>query len=131
MADAFEGEFRPLYRWRTSVKHKIRTVAREIYGAADVEFSKRARANLSRIDDLGYTHLPICMAKTPKSLSDNPALIGCPRDFIVTVKEIRIAAGAGFLVPITGEILTMPGLPRKPLAEEIDLDDNGRISGLF
>jgi len=96
-----------------------------------VEFTKRARGHLSRIDDLGYTHLPICMAKTPKSLSDNPARLGCPRDFTVTVKEIRIAAGAGFLVPITGEILTMPGLPRKPLAEEIDLDEKGRISGLF
>ncbi len=131
MADAFEGEFQPLYRWETSVKHKIRTIAREIYGAADVEYSKRARSHLSRIDDLGYNHLPICMAKTPKSLSDNPALIGCPRDFTVKVKEIRIAAGAGFLVPITGEILTMPGLPRKPLAEEIDLDDKGRIKGLF
>jgi formate--tetrahydrofolate ligase len=131
MADDFEGEFRPLYEWKTSVKHKIRTIAREIYGATDVEYTKRARGHLSRIDDLGYNHLPICMAKTPKSLSDNPGRIGCPRDFTITVKEIRIAAGAGFLVPITGEILTMPGLPRKPLAEEIDLDDKGRIRGLF
>jgi formate--tetrahydrofolate ligase len=131
MAESFEGEYRPLYDWKTSVKHKIRTVAREIYGAAGVEYSKRALNHLSRIEDLGYGHLPICMAKTPKSLSDNPSKYGCPRDFNITVREVRIAAGAGFLIPITGDILTMPGLPRKPLAEEIDLDGQGRIQGLF
>jgi formate--tetrahydrofolate ligase len=131
MAESFEGEFRPLYDWKTSVKHKIRTIARRIYGARDVEYSKRALRHLARIDDLGYSHLPICMAKTPKSLSDNPNKAGCPSDFAITVNEIRIAAGAGFLVPITGEILTMPGLPRKPLAEDIDLDNHGKIRGLF
>lgn len=131
MAETSGGGYSPLYSWKTSVKHKIRTIAREIYGAADVEYSKKALRHLSRIDDLGYSHLPICMAKTPRSLSDNPARTGCPRDFTIRVNEIRIAAGAGFLVPITGEILTMPGLPRKPLAEEIDLDDRGRIMGLF
>jgi formate--tetrahydrofolate ligase len=131
MADSFQGEYRPLYDWKTSVKSKVRTIAREIYGADGAEYSKRALRHLSRIDDLGYSHLPICMAKTPKSLSDNPERSGCPRDFTIKVKEIRIAAGAGFLIPITGEILTMPGLPRKPLAEEIDLDNKGKISGLF
>jgi formate--tetrahydrofolate ligase len=131
MADGFDGEYRPLYNLKTTVKHKIKTIAREIYGAAEVEYSKRALRHLAQIDDLGYTHLPICMAKTPKSLSDNPAKTGCPRNFTITVKEIRVAAGAGFLVPITGDILTMPGLPRKPLAEEIDLDSSGNISGLF
>jgi len=131
MADGFEGEYRPLYNWKTTVKHKIKTIAREIYGAADVEYSKKALRHLAQIDDLGYTHLPICMAKTPKSLSDNPAKTGCPRNFTITVREIRISAGAGFLVAITGEILTMPGMPRKPLAEDIDLDDKGNIGGLF
>jgi formate--tetrahydrofolate ligase len=131
MADSFEGEYRPLYDCKTSVKNKVRTIAREIYGADGVEYTKVALRHLSRIDDLGYSHLPICMAKTPKSLSDNPEKSGSPRGFTIMVKEIRIAAGAGFLVPITGEILTMPGLPRKPLAEEIDLDDKGKIRGLF
>jgi formate--tetrahydrofolate ligase len=130
-ADGFSGEFKPLYNWKTSIRHKIKTIARKIYGASDVEYSKRALAHIARIDDLGYSHLPVCMAKTPKSLSDNPSKAGCPRDFTISVNEIRIAAGAGFVVPITGEILTMPGLPRKPLAEDISLDDGGNIHGLF
>jgi formate--tetrahydrofolate ligase len=130
-ADAFTGTYKPLYNWKTSIRHKIKTIARKIYGATDVEYSKRALSHLSRIDDLGYSHLPVCMAKTPKSLSDNPSKSGCPRDFNITVNEIRIAAGAGFVVPITGEILIMPGLPRKPLAEDISLDDAGNIHGLF
>jgi formate--tetrahydrofolate ligase len=96
-----------------------------------VEFGPKARSDLNTIADLGLSGLPICMAKTQYSLSDNPKLLGRPRDFTLTVREIEIAAGAGFLVPISGEILRMPGLPEVPAAEHIDIDDDGNITGLM
>ncbi len=130
-AEGFEGSYTPLYELKSTVQTKIKTIAREIYGATGVEYSKKALYHLSRINDLGLTQLPVCMAKTPKSLSDNPGKTGCPRNFTITVNEFRISAGAGFLVAITGEVLTMPGLPRKPLAEESDLDREGHIHGMF
>jgi formate--tetrahydrofolate ligase len=129
--DGFKGNYQPLYRWKSKVRTKISTIAREIYGAGKVEFSRRAQRSLARIEDMGLSHLPICMVKTQKSLSDDPLLLGRPKGFVLNVQEIRIASGAGFLIPITGDILTMPGLPRNPVAEEIEIDDEGKITGLF
>ena len=124
------AHFTPLYEWDLPVKSKIERIAKVMYGAGSVYYTKAARAQIERAEALGYAGLPICMAKTPQSLSDDPALFGRPRDFEVTVREIRISAGAGFLVPITGDILTMPGLPKKPAAMRIDVDEAGRITGL-
>ncbi len=126
-----EGKFKPLYEASWPVEKKIETVATEIYGAAGVEYSAKARLNLRRIERLGLNGLPVCIAKTQKSLSDNPRLIGRPEGFTITVREIEIAAGAGFLVPITGDIMRMPGLPAVPAAEGMDIDDRGEITGLF
>ncbi len=123
--------FQPLYDWSSPVKQKIETVATKIYGARNVDYLPAASAALRRIKKLQLEHLPVCIAKTQKSLSDNPDLIGRPHDFEITVRQIEIAAGAGFLVPITGDIMRMPGLPSHPAAEKIDIDENGRISGLF
>ena len=122
--------FKPLYDWSLPVKAKVETIAKRMYGAERVAYTKRAEAQIAQAEALGYGRLPICMAKTQRSLSDDPALLGRPRDFTVTVSEVRISAGAGFLVPITGDILTMPGLPRVPSAERIDVDIEGRITGL-
>jgi formate--tetrahydrofolate ligase len=113
------------------VEEKIRTVATKIYGAAGVEFQGKAKTDLKRIEKLGLSNLPVCIAKTQKSLSDDPTVIGRPTGFTLTVREIEIAAGAGFLVPITGEMMRMPGLPDTPAAEGIDIDRDGNISGLF
>ena len=123
--------FKPLYDLEDSVENKIEIIARNIYGAEAVDYTVKAKANLHRIHDLGLEGLAICMAKTQKSLSDNPELLGRPKDFIITVREIEIAAGAGFLIPITGDIMRMPGLPETPSSENIDIDDEGNISGLF
>ena len=134
MVEATESgrtDFRPLYPLDESVEKKVETVARGIYGADGVEYTPKAKQALKRIADLGLTGLAVCIAKTQKSLSDNPALLGRPKDFVITVRDIEIAAGAGFLVPITGEIMRMPGLPEVPAAEAIDIDDEGNISGLF
>jgi formate--tetrahydrofolate ligase len=123
--------FRPLYDWGSPVRTKIETIATRMYGAERVVYAKRAEAQIAQAEALGYGGLPICMAKTQRSLSDDPTLLGRPRDFTVSVGEVRISAGAGFLVPITGEIMTMPGLPRSPNAERIDVDREGRITGLI
>ena len=125
------SKFMPLYELDNSVEDKIETIARNIYGAEAVDYTAKAKANLHKIYDLGLEGLAICMAKTQKSLSDNPELLGRPKDFIITVREVEIAAGAGFLIPITGEIMRMPGLPETPTSENIDIDDEGNISGLF
>jgi len=120
-----------MYDWDWSVEDKISAVATKVYGAKAVEYSSKAKADLRKIARLGLEKLPVCIAKTQKSLSDNPKLIGRPRDFSLTVREIEIAAGAGFLVPITGNIMRMPGLPATPSAEKIDIDEAGNIVGLF
>jgi formate--tetrahydrofolate ligase len=125
------ANFRPLYELDESVERKIETIARIIYGAEAVDYTSKARGNLLKIRDLGLEGLAICMAKTQKSLSDNPELLGRPKDFIITVREIEIAAGAGFLIPITGDIMRMPGLPESPASERIDIDSEGNITGLF
>lgn len=125
------SKFKPLYELDDSVENKIEIIARKIYGAEAVDYTSKAKANLQRIHDLGLEELAVCMAKTQKSLSDNPDLLGRPKDFVITVREIEIAAGAGFLIPITGDIMRMPGLPETPASEHIDIDDEGNITGLF
>ncbi len=130
IVEASEKDFQPMYEWKWSVKKKISAVATKIYGASEVDYTSQARKDLMKIKKLGLSQLPICIAKTQKSLSDNPKLLGRPKDFVVTVRQIEIAAGAGFLIPITGDILRMPGLPSIPAAEHIDISDDGVISGL-
>jgi formate--tetrahydrofolate ligase len=125
------GAFTPIYDWKWPVEQKIETLATQIYGAKAVEYSGDARKALKRIENLGLTALPVCIAKTQYSLSDDPRLLGRPTGFTLTVRDIEIAAGAGFLVPITGDLMRMPGLPGIPSAELIDIDDQGNISGLF
>jgi formate--tetrahydrofolate ligase len=122
-----EPGFTPLYDWSDTIEHKIEIIARRMYGARGVEFTVRARRDLEQITRAGFGKLPVCMAKTQQSLSDNPALLGRPRDFVVTVREIQLAAGAGFVVPITGEILRMPGLPKVPMSTRFDLSDDGDV----
>lgn len=131
VAESYSGHFTPIYDLDQSVEEKITQVAQKVYGASAVEFTSKARSDLKRIDGLGLNRLPICIAKTQKSLSDDPKLIGRPKDFVVTVREIEIAAGAGFLVPITGDMMRMPGLPTTPSAEGMDVDNEGRVTGLF
>ncbi|MCB9319680.1 MAG: formate--tetrahydrofolate ligase [Lewinellaceae bacterium] len=126
-----QSTFKPLYNWTDPVKKKIKTIATRIYGADDVEYTSQARKDLKKIEQLGLSDLAVCMAKTQKSLSDNPALIGRPENFNITVREIEIAAGAGFIVPITGDMMRMPGLPAIPAAEGMDIDKDGVITGLF
>jgi formate--tetrahydrofolate ligase len=124
------NKFKQLYDWDLPVKEKIEAISTKVYGATKVEYTAQAAADLRRIDKLGLNHLPICMAKTQKSFSDNDKLIGRPTDFNITVREVEIAAGAGFLIPITGKMMRMPGLPAIPAAEHMDIDDDGRVIGL-
>ena len=125
-----EGTFTPLYDWKLPVEDKIFKVASEIYGAVSIDYQPQARRNLDMIKKIGYDKLPVCIAKTQQSLSDNPNLLGLPSNFIVTVREIKIASGAGFLIPITGEILRMPGLSKTPAAYNINIDETGNIQGI-
>ena len=131
LLDQESSAFTPLYDWALPIKEKIGIIAEKMYGAWGVAYTRQADRQVAQAEALGYGALPICIAKTPRSLSDDPALYGRPRDFTVTVSEVRISAGAGFLVAITGEIMTMPGLPAIPNAEHIDVDADGRITGLF
>lgn len=121
----------PIYDRNWSIEQKIETIAKEIYGANAIDYTAQAKKDLKKIISLGLENSAICMAKTQKSLSDNPALLGRPKDFVVTVRQIEIASGAGFVIPITGEIMRMPGLPNTPAAERIDIDENGQITGIF
>ena len=129
--DEEKSSFTPLYPDDISLKEKIETVAKKIYGADGVEFAPSASKSLKKISDLGYDKLPVCMAKTQYSLSDDPSLLGRPEGFTVHVRDIYVSAGAGFVVVLTGNIMTMPGLPKQPAAYRIDVDDNGKITGLF
>ncbi len=126
-----KGLFKPLYDWSWSIEKKIETIAKQIYGADGVEYSSDAQMHLRRIAKLGLEGSAVCIAKTQKSLSDDPTKIGRPTGFKITVREIEIAAGAGFVVPITGDMMRMPGLPDTPSAEHIDIDAEGHMSGLF
>src|SRR4029079_14410675 len=112
-------------------KEKIRKIATTVYGARDVIFSAKADKDLERIEKLGISGLPVCMAKTQLSLTDDPAVPGRPRDFAITVREVRLSAGAGFMVPLTGDMMTMPRLPREPAALRVKLLANGKIRGLM
>ncbi len=123
-------QYKPIYTWDMPIKDKIAKIAKEIYGAKGVEYDNKAKLNLKRIDRLGFNDFAVCMAKTQKSFSDNDKLIGRPEDFIVTVREIEIAAGAQFVIPILGKMMRMPGLPSKPASENMTIDNNGKIKGL-
>ncbi|MGI5998472.1 MAG: formate--tetrahydrofolate ligase [Lutispora sp.] len=126
-----ENSFKFIYDVNESIKEKIEKIAKEIYGAKGVVFTAKAEKEIQRLEDLGLDKYPICMAKTQYSLSDNPELIGRPEGFDITVKEVRVSAGAGFIVALTGDIMVMPGLPKVPAAEKIDIDEKGVITGLF
>ncbi len=123
-------QYNPLYNWKSPVKDKIEIIAKEIYGADKVVYDNKALLNLKRIDRLGFNDFAVCMAKTQKSFSDNDKLIGRPKNFVITVREIEIAAGAQFVIPILGKMMRMPGLPAKPASENMFIDKNGVISGL-
>ncbi len=128
--DAGKNKFEQLYDWHISIKDKIETIAREIYGADGVDYSKQAITDLAKIDQLGLNELPICMAKTQKSFSDNDHLLARPTNFRITVREFEFAAGAGFVIPILGKMMRMPGLPATPASEGMHIDNDGKISGL-
>jgi formate--tetrahydrofolate ligase len=127
VATRSRAHFKPLYQWDEPIEQKILKIASEMYGAEAVDYQPRAERDRRQLEQLGFDKLPVCIAKTQQSLSDNPALLGRPKDFLVTVREIQLAAGAGYIVPITGEILRMPGLPVHPLAEQFDLSEAGEL----
>jgi len=126
-----EDNYTPLYELELPVAEKIEKIAKEIYGADGVTFAPKAKKMLKTLEEFGYNDLPVCMSKTQKSISDNPHLLGRPTGFTVNINELRLAAGAGFVVAMAGNIIDMPGLPKKPAAELIDIDENGKITGLF
>lgn len=126
-----ESNFRFAYDDELGIEEKIEAIAKKVYHADGVEFSKKAKKQADKFTELGYSSLPICIAKTQYSFSDDPSLIGAPSGFNINVKNLRISAGAGFIVALTGDIMTMPGLPKHPAAERIDVDENGKITGLF
>lgn len=123
--------YKPLYDLSLSLKEKIETIAKEIYGAGTVQYDSAAEKELKHIEDMGFGHVPVCIAKNPASFSDDPTKLGAPSGFTLHVREVKISAGAGFVVVLTGKVMTMPGLPKHPAAERIDVDDEGHITGLF
>ncbi|HQH32640.1 MAG TPA: formate--tetrahydrofolate ligase, partial [Petrotogaceae bacterium] len=131
MVQSGTGEYKPLYDLSSSLQQKVETIAQSIYGADSVVFSPQARKEIKKLEKYGYDKLPVCMAKTQYSLSDNPDLLGEPKGFKITVKDVRVSAGAGFVVCLTGDIMTMPGLPKIPAANVMDIDKDGKITGLF
>ena len=124
-------QYAPLYSTELSIKEKIETISKEIYGAKGVVYSPEAEKAIERIESIGYGKTPVCMAKTQYSLSDDQTLLGRPEDFTLTVRDVWLSAGAGYLVVLTGAIVTMPGLPPHPAALDIDIDPDGTIHGLF
>lgn len=126
-----ESHYAPLYQAEQPIKDKIETIAKEIYGAGSVSYAPAASQAIARLEKLGYGDLPVCMAKNQYSLSDDPKLLGCPKDFPINIREVYVSAGAGFVVAITGTVMTMPGLPKHPAAEGIDVNEDGVITGLF
>ncbi len=131
LADGSNNNFHQLYDNDLSIKEKIEKIVCEIYGGDGVDYTSAAQKDIDQMQDLGFGNLPICMAKTQYSFSDDAKKLGRPEGFRVTVKNVKVSAGAGFLIALTGDIMTMPGLPKVPSAEKIDVDSNGRISGLF
>ena len=125
------SRYHPLYELEAPLTEKIEVIAREIYGADGVEYTSKAKSRLRRIESLGYGNLPVCVAKTPRSLSDNSKWYGVPKNYKITIQDVNLSAGAGFVVPIAGDIMLMPGLPKIPAAERIDIEPDGKITGLF
>jgi formate--tetrahydrofolate ligase len=125
-----ENDFKPLYDWNLTIKEKIETIATQIYGASSIEYSPKALSSLKQLEKIGLGKLPICMAKTQKSFSDNEKLIGRPQNFKITIREFEVSSGAGFVVPISGSMMRMPGLPNHPASENMFIDEYGTISGL-
>ncbi|WP_317300832.1 formate--tetrahydrofolate ligase [Allobaculum stercoricanis] len=126
-----ENNYAPLYDTNDTIEHKIETIARRVYGADGVEFTEEAKEQIALFNKFGWDKTPICMAKTQMSLSDDPKVMGAPKGFTITVRELRPSLGAGFIVALTGKVLTMPGLPKVPSALNMDIDVNGKITGLF
>ena len=126
-----QGDFTFSYELDGTIKEKIEAIAKKIYRADGVNFTANAEKQIKTLTELGYDKMPICMAKTQYSFTDDQTKLGAPRGFSITVRNIKVSAGAGFLVALTGEIMTMPGLPKVPAAERIDVDETGKISGLF
>ena len=126
-----KGDFTFSYSLDGSIEEKIESVVKKVYGGKGITVLPAAKKQIDKLTELGFSNLPVCIAKTQYSFSDNPALLGAPEDFTVTVKNVKISAGAGFIVVLTGDIMTMPGLPKSPAAERIDIDENGKITGLF
>jgi formate--tetrahydrofolate ligase len=131
LAESGENNFRFIYQDETRLKEKIEAIVREVYGGDGVDFAPAALKEMEKLETLGFVNLPVCMAKTQYSFSDDPKKLGWPKGFRVAVRNVKVSAGAGFVVALTGEIMTMPGLPKVPSAEKIDVDSTGRISGLF
>ncbi len=125
------ADFHPIYDVESSIEDKVTTIAKEIYGADGVTFSAKAKKAIKEINALGASNLPICVAKTQYSLSDNQKLLGRPKGFNITIRDMKLCSGAGFIVAYAGDIMTMPGLPKVPTACSIDIDENGTITGLF
>jgi formate--tetrahydrofolate ligase len=128
--DAGINDYHQLYDWKLSIEDKIKTVATEIYGASQIEYSAKAKTQLREYAKLGFDKFPICVAKTQKSFSDDERKVGRPTNFSITIREFEVAAGAGFVIPILGEMMRMPGLPVVPAAEGMDIDNDGNITGL-
>ena len=126
-----ESNYKPLYELEKTIKEKIEIICKEIYGAGDIKFSAKANKMMKKIESIGFGNLPICMSKTQKSISDNPALLNAPKGYTINIDEIKLASGAGFIIAMAGGIIDMPGLPKVPAACNIDIDENGKISGLF
>ena len=129
--DGCQTDFKPLYDEKLTVKEKLDTIAREIYRADGVTYTSQAEKSIKEIEALGYGETPVCVAKTQYSLSDNPKKLGKPEGFTVTIRDVKLSSGAGFVVAYAGDIMTMPGLPKVPAANNIDVDDMGNITGLF
>jgi formate--tetrahydrofolate ligase len=126
-----DNNFQFVYDLEDSIEEKLNKIVQKVYGGSGVEFSPKAKKQMKQLADLGFSDYPICMAKTQYSFSDNAKLLGAPKDFTVTINELKVSAGAGFIVALTGAVMTMPGLPKSPAAERIDVDEEGNITGLF
>ena len=130
-ASSEESNYKPLYELEKSIKEKIETICKEIYAAGEIKFSNKALKMMKKIENMGFGNLPICISKTQKSISDNPALLNAPKGYTLNIDEIKLASGAGFIIAMAGGIIDMPGLPKIPVACNIDIDENGKIKGLF